>query len=100
MPMRRIALVLGLVLPTAMTASAAEVYVPPVRQPSVLYAPPIISELRGGLSIHDPDSPESGSANATGEVLFSKFHRRNDWVDVLIPRVHVGGSFNFSGDTS
>ena len=42
---------------------------PPVaeRAPSAVYP---VSEVRGGVFVHDPLSPEAGSADLSGEVLF------------------------------
>ncbi len=61
----------------------------------------IISELRLGGSAQDPSGPESGSGNITGEVLFVKpLTLENRIADLFVPRLHVGGSINFDGNTS
>jgi lipid A 3-O-deacylase len=74
--------------------------------PPTLYAPApkqagFVSELRFGVSAHDPWSPEKGSANITGEVLFAKpFTAADLFWSYFIPRPHIGGSINTGGDTS
>ena len=47
-------------------------------------------EIRGGFfdSTHGPDS---GTADANGEVVFPKIFSAPGWQDVLIPRLSVGG---------
>jgi hypothetical protein len=58
-------------------------------------------EVRLGASAQDPSGPESGSFNVTGEILSPKLFPTTDPVlGLFIPRVHVGGSINFNGDTS
>lgn len=70
----------------------------PVQQRS---APTFISEIRLGGSAQDPASPESGSANLTGEILSARpFTSADPIANLFIPRFHVGGSLNFNGDTS
>src|SRR5918994_550225 len=70
------------------------------------YAPPsqpmsFVSELRIGASAQDPWSPEKGSANITGEILFAKpFTTADLFTSYFIPRPHLGGSLNARGDTS
>jgi lipid A 3-O-deacylase len=72
----------------------------------VSYQPPprpmsFISEARIGGSAHDPWSPEKGSANITGELLFAKpFTPADLFVSYFIPRPHIGASANFGGKTS
>lgn len=74
---------------------------PMVFVPSEKPTPGIISEVRFGATAHDPFSPEEGSADINGEVLFSKFFRSEDPIlDLFIPRLHVGGSINTAGKTS
>ena len=86
-------------------ASAADLYKGPAAGP-VAYAPPsqpvsFVSELRIGGSAQDPWSPEKGSANVTGEILFQKpFTTADLFTSYFIPRPHLGGSINFRGDTS
>ena len=65
--------------------------------------PGILSELRFGLSAQDPWGAEGhdGSANLTGEILFSKPFTPSDlFTSYFIPRPHIGGSVNFNGRTS
>jgi len=60
-----------------------------------------LSEIRVGGSIQDPSGPESGSGSITGEILFPRLFAPSDaGLNVLIPRLHVGGSANVSGRTS
>ncbi len=59
-----------------------------------------ISEVRLGAQAHDPWSPEKGSVDLTGTVLFPKPFRLEGGWDILVPRPHIGGALNFSGDTS
>ena len=86
-------------------ASAADLYNPPPAGPAA-YVPPsqpvsFVSELRIGASAQDPWSPEKGSANVTGEILFQKpFTTADLFTSYFIPRPHLGGSLNFRGDTS
>jgi lipid A 3-O-deacylase len=85
------------------SASAADLG--PSRPAPVPYVEPaarsFLSEIRIGASVQDPGGPESGSGNITGEILFSKFFQSTDPViNLLIPRLHVGGSANLAGDTS
>jgi len=62
---------------------------------------PIFSEARLGVFAHDPFSPERGSADVNGEILFAPFgwDRVSAW-GWLKPRVHVGATGNFSSRTS
>jgi len=63
--------------------------------------PGFLSELRIGGSAQDPSGVESGSANLTGEVLFSKpFTPADLFTSYFVPRPHVGGSFNFDNKTN
>jgi lipid A 3-O-deacylase len=61
---------------------------------------PILHELRLGLFAHDPGSPEQGSADVNGEVVFTKPFARTDWLDTLIPRPHLGATVSTGGATS
>jgi lipid A 3-O-deacylase len=63
----------------------------------------ILSEFRFGFSAQDPWGPEGreGSANLTGEILFSKPFTASDlFTSYFIPRPHLGGSLNFNDKTS
>ena len=68
------------------------------RAPSAVYP---VSEVRGGVFVHDPLSPEAGSADLSGEVLFAKPYTSTDplW-NFLLPRPDIGGTLNFAGKTS
>ncbi|MBF9235278.1 acyloxyacyl hydrolase [Microvirga alba] len=60
-----------------------------------------LSEMRLGATAQDPGGPESGSANLTAEVLSLRPLTAVDPVlNLLIPRVHLGGSLNLNGQTS
>ena len=78
-------------------AHAADAVAPYGARPSGVF----ISEFRLGVFAHDPVSPESGSADVNGEVLFAKPFAAGGWLsDLLIPRLHIGGTANFAGKTS
>ncbi len=65
--------------------------------------PSVLSEFRFGFSAQDPWGPEGrdGSANLTGEILFSKPFTASDlFTSYFIPRPHLGGSLNFDDRTS
>lgn len=65
--------------------------------------PSLLSEFRFGFSAQDPWGVEGrdGSANLTGEILFSKPFTVSDlFTSYFIPRPHIGGSLNFDGGTS
>jgi lipid A 3-O-deacylase len=80
---------------TAADVSGPSHYVPPMQPMS------FVSELRIGASAQDPWSPEKGSANITGEVLFAKpFTTADLFTSYFVPRPHLGGSLNAQGDTS
>ena len=74
---------------------AAPAYVAPSQPVS------FVSELRIGGSAQDPWSPEKGSGNITGEILFAKpFTPADLFTSYFVPRPHIGGSVNFGGKTS
>jgi lipid A 3-O-deacylase len=60
-----------------------------------------LSEVRLGTFAHDPMSPEKGSADLAGEILFAKPWSApgSNW-DFLLPRPSVGATINFAGKTS
>jgi hypothetical protein len=69
--------------------------------PQQVHAPTFLSELRFGVTGQDPTGPESGSVNLTAEALSPKLGTVADpVVNLLIPRLHVGGSLNLDQDTS
>jgi hypothetical protein len=105
--------IVGLSLLIAASTSAASVAAdkkksspPPVPEGLSAYAPlpagpGFLSEFRFGASAQDPSGPEAGSANLTGEVLFSKpFTPADLFTSYFVPRPHVGGSVNFDSKTS
>ncbi|MBV8962733.1 MAG: acyloxyacyl hydrolase [Hyphomicrobiales bacterium] len=60
-----------------------------------------LSEVRLGTFAHDPASPESGSADLNGEILFAKpFSEPGSPWDFLFPRPSIGATLNFAGKTS
>ncbi|MDJ1159562.1 acyloxyacyl hydrolase [Chelatococcus sp. SYSU_G07232] len=84
-------------------AGAADLARPraPSAPPPTVTAPSFLSELRFGVNAHDPWSPEKGSADITGEILFAKpFTASTPTLDLLIPRLHIGGALNTAGKTS
>jgi len=60
-----------------------------------------VSEVRLGAFEHDAMSPERGSVDLSGEVLFDKPWTSKDplW-NALLPRPDIGGTANFAGKTS
>jgi hypothetical protein len=70
----------------------------PNNTPSAAYP---ISEVRLGGLVHDPLSPEAGSVDLSGEVLFVKpFASQDPLWNALLPRPDIGGTANFAGKTS
>jgi hypothetical protein len=64
-------------------------------------APSFMSEFRFGLSAQNPSGAESGSANLTGEMLFSKpFTPADLFASYFVPRPHIGASLNLDQKTS
>lgn len=58
-------------------------------------------EFRLGVYGHDPVSPEHGSIDVNGELLFDPFRAdRSRLRGVLLPRLHAGVSVNTDGKTS
>lgn len=84
----------------ASTAAMAADLAVPVAPPSPAF--PIAGwELRAGGYAHDPTSPEKGSADFNGEVIFPKFYSVADpYWNLAIPRLALGGTANFVGKTS
>ncbi len=68
-----------------------------------LYDIPYIDELRVGAYYTNPDQAERGAVVQL-EAVFSQFVSYdfgNTYVNaVLLPRIHVGGNINVTGDTS
>lgn len=63
--------------------------------------PSVVSEFRFGAIGHDVWGPEKGTVNLSGEVLFAKpFTAADLFTSYFIPRPHLGGSLNLSGNTS
>ena len=60
---------------------------------------PLVSELRLGALAHDPWSPERGSADITGEILFRRpaFERVTP---AFLPLLSLGGTLSTAGKTS
>lgn len=91
------------ILATAPLARAADLPpISPAPLPTLMASPPsFLSEVRFGVSAQDPDGPESGSANLTGEILSVRPWTSADPVlNLFIPRLHLGGSLNLDGRTS
>jgi lipid A 3-O-deacylase len=70
-----------------------------LQSPAARYRP---FELRLGVYAHDPVSPEKGTADLNGEVLFDAFgpRDRSRFGGVLVPRLHAGATINMGGRTS
>jgi lipid A 3-O-deacylase len=88
-------------------ARAADLTYPASFGPPAAPAPPasqaasFLSEVRLGTFAHDPMSPEAGSVDLNGEILFAKpFGDGTGTWDFLIPRPSIGGTVNFAGKTS
>jgi len=78
--------------PTEFGAPAA-----PIAQAPVSF----LSEVRLGTFAHDAASPEKGSADLNGEILFAKpFSEPGSPWDFLFPRPSIGATLNFAGKTS
>lgn len=85
----------------ALAAHSAALAADPYGTLSAPAAAPRIFEFRLGAFVHDPVSPEKGSADANGEFLVDVFRRdRGTFWGALTPRVHVGVTGNFAGKTS
>lgn len=71
---------------------------PPI---AVSQSNPFLAEVRLGVFAHDPWSPEEGSVDINGEILFGKpFTHPDPLINFFIPRPHVGGTVSTVGDTS
>lgn len=77
--------------------SAAHAADDPARAAST---PSFISELRLGILAHDPLSPESGTADFHGQVLFARPTFAAGIPALAVPRPHLGGALNSSDKTS
>jgi hypothetical protein len=67
----------------------------------VAQSPFFLSEVRLGTFAHDPESPESGSVDINGEILFVKpFSMPGSFWDFLLPRPSIGATINTVGNTS
>ena len=58
-------------------------------------------EVRGGVYVHDPLSPEAGSADINGEILAPRIFEGSDpfWSE-FIPHPDLGTTINLAGKTS
>lgn len=74
--------------------------VTPFNAPSLARPAWAMTELRLGVFAHDPWSPESGSVDINGEILFPRWFGADSQWAFLVPRIHVGGTVSLSGDTS
>lgn len=72
-------------------------------QPPGAFDVPFIDEIRAGAYYTNPDQKERGAA-VQFEAIFSQFISHdfgNTYINaLLLPRVHVGGNINVTGDTS
>lgn len=60
---------------------------------------PFFSETRLGLGLHDPWSPERGSADLRALVLFRPVFETKSTIPLML-RPHLGGALNLAGRTS
>ncbi|MFI4996782.1 MAG: acyloxyacyl hydrolase [Hyphomicrobiales bacterium] len=68
----------------------------PITQPAFF-----LSEVRLGTFAHDAMSPEKGSADLAGEILFARpFTAPGSAWDFLLPRPSIGATISFAGKTS
>ena len=81
-------------------AHAADAMTAPAAPMAEMTPDPIVNELRLGLFAHDPDSREGGSVDINGEILFAKPFTAQGYLDLLLPRPHVGATVNTAGRTS
>lgn len=63
-------------------------------------APTHFMDVRLGVYVHDPLSPEKGGADVNADAAFSVFAPSDGLYGLLIPRVHIGGTLSFAGKTS
>lgn len=95
----------GLAVPVCGASFAADLPSAPAPvavAPGIAPLPPVdtLTDLRLGVFAHDPFSPEKGSADINGEILFPKwFGVSSEW-SFLYPRLHVGATVNTAGKTS
>jgi lipid A 3-O-deacylase len=98
------AALLAAALPAAQGAVAADLGYPTdfgAPAAPIVQASSFLSEVRLGTFAHDPLSPESGSADVNGEILFAKpFNAPGSPWDFLLPRPSIGATVNFVGKTS
>lgn len=79
-------------------AAPAPAYVPPT---SSEFPPMTGWEVRGGLYVHDPLSPERGSLDVNGEILAPQiFQGSNPFWSQFIPHPDLGATINTVGKTS
>lgn len=87
---------LALVGQAALPVAAADLPVLAGRKPGAFG----LAEIRVGGGLHDPWSPERGSANLTGLVLFQRPFVPGGVPSALIPLPHLGASLSLGGKTS
>lgn len=78
----------------ASTASAAD---SPSRSPD---SQRILDEMRVGVLLHDPWSPERGSADFSFQIYFARPAFRTETPAVLVPKPFFGAAINAAGRTS
>lgn len=91
-------IVLVLLHAPALAADIPAARFPPLAEKSSAVG--LLNELRLGVMAHDPWSPERGSADIHGQILFAKPFSVAGEQDFLIPRLHLGGTINSAGKTS
>ena len=93
----------SLILLVLLHASALAADFPAARFPALAEKSSVVgllSEIRLGAMAHDPWSPERGSADIHGQILFAKPFSEAGGQGFLIPRLHLGGTISSAGKTS
>lgn len=97
--MKTLRLVLAALPALAAMAGHAEEPVAVLR-PALPAGHPILAELRLGLGAQDPLSPEAGSTNLAGLVLFNRPFQPGGAPSSFVPMPHAGFSLNLASRTS
>jgi len=82
-------------------ARAADAVAPMAAPPASSWLErPLMEDLRLGLYVHDPMSPEKGGADVNAELVFAPFPAGSGPLAFLVPRVHAGATLSFGARTS
>jgi lipid A 3-O-deacylase len=60
----------------------------------------VLSEVRMGLTAQDPVSPERGTVNLSGLILFNRPFQPGGVPSAFVPLPHIGYALNLAGKTS